>query len=141
MSAITRRRLRQHVRTRLQTPDHPHGAGDRGGVHNLEHWQLDCNTVFLNVDVMEEVYVKMAPGYEEFDDSGVPMVISFSRAFTASAKIQPIGGARLTSTWWGSASKASSRTKNLHLLGERDHRYFDPLCRRRPAALRTRRNA
>ena len=40
--------------------------------YNLECWQLDYNIVFLNADVMEEVYVEMAPGYEEFD---VPMVM------------------------------------------------------------------
>ena len=37
-------------------------------------WQLDYNTVFLNAKVEEEVYVKMAPGYEEFSNDGVPMV-------------------------------------------------------------------
>ena len=36
--------------------------------YNLACWQHDCNTAFWNVDVMEEVDVKMAPGYEEFDD-------------------------------------------------------------------------
>ena len=35
--------------------------------YNLECWQLDYNTAFLNADVVEEVYVKMAPGYEELD--------------------------------------------------------------------------
>ena len=40
--------------------------------YNLECWQLDYNTVFLNVDVTEEVYVKMAPGSEQFDENGVP---------------------------------------------------------------------
>ena len=35
--------------------------------YNLECWQLDYNTAFLNADVTEEVYVKMAPGYEQFD--------------------------------------------------------------------------
>ena len=36
--------------------------------YNLECWQLDYNSGVLNVDIMEEVHVKMAPGYEEFDD-------------------------------------------------------------------------
>ena len=31
--------------------------------YNLECRQLDYNTAFLNADVTEEVYVKMAPGY------------------------------------------------------------------------------
>ena len=35
--------------------------------YNLECWQLDFNTAFLNADVEEEVYVKMAPGYEKFE--------------------------------------------------------------------------
>ena len=30
--------------------------------YNLECWQLDYNTAFLNADVREEVYVKIAPG-------------------------------------------------------------------------------
>ena len=41
----------------------------------FEYWQLDYNTAFLNAKVEEEVYVKMAPGYEEFSNDGVPMVI------------------------------------------------------------------
>ena len=35
---------------------------------------LDVQTVFLNADIEEEVYVKMAPGYETYDKSGVPFV-------------------------------------------------------------------
>ena len=36
---------------------------------NLECWQVDYNTAFLNADVTEEVYVKMTPGYEQFDEN------------------------------------------------------------------------
>ena len=36
--------------------------------YNLACWQLDYNTAPLNTEVMEEVHVKMVPGYEEFDD-------------------------------------------------------------------------
>ena len=43
--------------------------------YNLECWQLDYNIALLNADVTEEVHVKMAPGYEEFDENGVPVVI------------------------------------------------------------------
>ena len=43
--------------------------------YNLECWQLDYNTVFLNADVTEDVYVKMPPGYEQFHENGVPLVI------------------------------------------------------------------
>ena len=42
---------------------------------DFECWQLDYNTAFLNAKVEEEVYVKMAPGYEEFNNDGVPMVM------------------------------------------------------------------
>ena len=43
---------------------------------DFECWQLDYNTAFLNAKVEEEVYVKMAPGYEEFSNDGVPMSCS-----------------------------------------------------------------
>ena len=33
--------------------------------YNMECWQLDYNTTFLNTDAIEEVYFKMAPEYEE----------------------------------------------------------------------------
>ena len=42
---------------------------------DFECWQLDYNTAFLNAKVEEEVYVKMAPGYEGFSNDGVPMVM------------------------------------------------------------------
>ena len=42
---------------------------------DFECWQLDYNTAFLNAKVEEDVYVKMAPGYEEFSNDGVPMVM------------------------------------------------------------------
>ena len=36
---------------------------------------LDVQTAFLNADFVEEVYVKMAPGYVTYDKSGVPFVM------------------------------------------------------------------
>ena len=42
---------------------------------DFECWQLDYNTAFLNSKVEEEVYVKMATGYDEFSNEGVPMVM------------------------------------------------------------------
>ena len=42
---------------------------------DFECWQLDYNTAFLNAKIEEEVHVKMAPGYEEFNNDGVPMVM------------------------------------------------------------------
>ena len=43
--------------------------------YNFKCWQLGYNTAFLNADVEEEVHIKMAPGYEEFDGNRVPMVM------------------------------------------------------------------
>ena len=45
--------------------------------YNLECWQLDYNTAFLNANVPKEVYVKMPPGHEDLDENGVPMVMRF----------------------------------------------------------------
>ena len=77
---------------------------------DFECWQLDYNPAFLNAKVEEEVYIKMAPGYEEFSNDGVPMVIGFSKASMVSGKAQGAGMARSTNTWWRSVSKASRRT-------------------------------
>ena len=41
---------------------------------------LDVQTVFLNADVEEEVYVKMAPGYETYDKSGDPFVMKLEKS-------------------------------------------------------------
>ena len=46
----------------------------------FECWQLDYNTAFLNAKVEEEVYVKIAPGYEEFNNDGVPMVMKLLKS-------------------------------------------------------------
>ena len=44
--------------------------------YNLEFWKLDYNnTAFLNADVTEEVCVKLAPGHEQLDENGVPLVM------------------------------------------------------------------
>ena len=60
---------------------------------NMECWQLDYNTAFLNADVEEEVYVKMAPGYEEFDERGIPLVMRL---------LKSLYGLRQSPTnWWG----------------------------------------
>ena len=42
---------------------------------DYEVLMLDVQTALLNADVEEEVYVKMAPGYETHDMSGVPFVV------------------------------------------------------------------
>ena len=59
--------------------------------YNLECWQLDYNIAFLNADV-EEVYVKMALGYEEFDGNGVPMVMRLLKSL--------YGLRQSPSNWW-----------------------------------------
>ena len=65
--------------------------------YNLECWQLDYNTAFLNADVKEEVYVKMAPGYEQFDENGVPLVMRF---------LKSLCGLRQSPTnWWNTIDK------------------------------------
>ena len=60
----------------------------------MERWQLDDNTEFLDADVTEEVYVKMAPGYERFDANGVPLVIRL---------LKGLYGLRQSPTNWGNA--------------------------------------
>ena len=41
---------------------------------------LDMQTAYLNADVEEEVYVKMTPGYETYDKSGVPFVVKLKKS-------------------------------------------------------------
>ena len=43
--------------------------------YNLECWQLENNTAFLNAIVTEDVCVKVAPGHEALNENGVPMVM------------------------------------------------------------------
>ena len=101
---------------------------------DFECWQLDYTTVFLNAKVEEDVYVKMAPGYEEFNNDGVPMVMRFLKVSMVSGKAQGAGMARSTNTWWRSVSKASSRTPVSTCTPWRRHLRLDPLCRRRSTA-------
>ena len=48
---------------------------------DYEVLMLDVQTAFLNADVEEEVYVKMAPGYETYDKSRVPFVVKLKKSF------------------------------------------------------------
>ena len=43
--------------------------------YSLECLQLVYNSAFLNADITEEVYAKIAPGYAQFDENGVPLVM------------------------------------------------------------------
>ena len=61
--------------------------------YNLECWQLNYNTAFLNTDVAEEVYVKMAPAYEELDDNGVPMIVKLLKSLYSLCQSPTM--------WWG----------------------------------------
>ena len=47
---------------------------------DFECWQLDYNTTFLNIKVEEEIYVKMAPGIEEFSNDGAPVAMRFLKS-------------------------------------------------------------
>ena len=48
---------------------------------DCEVLMLDVQIAFLNVSVEEEVYVKMAPGYETYDKSRVPFVMKLKTSF------------------------------------------------------------
>ena len=43
-------------------------------------YMLDVQTAFLNADVKEEVFVKMAPAYERSNKSGVPLVMKLKKS-------------------------------------------------------------
>ena len=47
---------------------------------DYEGLMLDVQTAFLNADVEEEVYVRMTPGYETYDKSGVPFVMKLKKS-------------------------------------------------------------
>ena len=46
---------------------------------DYEVHMLDVQTAFLNADVEEDVFVKMAPGYETNDEAGVPLVMKLKK--------------------------------------------------------------
>ena len=63
--------------------------------YNLKFWQLDYNTAFLNADVTEEVYLKMAPGYEGFEKFDKKRVLMDMRL------LKILYGVRQSPTnWW-----------------------------------------
>ena len=47
---------------------------------DYEVLMLDVQTAFLNADIEEEVYVKMAPGYETYDKSGNPFAMKLKKS-------------------------------------------------------------
>ena len=79
--------------------------------YNLQCWQLDYNTAFLNAEVVEEVYVKMTPGYEEFDENGVLLVMSLLKSLYGHHQSPTNWWSTIDKTFMESASKASNRTR------------------------------
>ena len=65
--------------------------------YNLECWQLDYNTAVYNTDVTDEIYVKMAPGYEKFDENGLPLVMRLLKS--------PLGLRQSPTNWWNTIDK------------------------------------
>ena len=47
---------------------------------DYEVYMVDMETTFLNADVEEEVSVKMAPGYELSNESGVPLFMKLKKS-------------------------------------------------------------
>ena len=47
---------------------------------DYEVFVLDIQTAFLNADVEQDVFVKMAPGYEIADKSGVPLIMKLKKS-------------------------------------------------------------
>ena len=58
---------------------------------DYEVLMLDMQTAFLNADVEEEVHVKMTPGYETYDKSGVPFVMKLEKFGTMDNHLSNIG--------------------------------------------------
>ena len=57
---------------------------------HYEVFMLDAQTAFLNADVEEDVFAKMAPGHEIADESGVPLVMKLKKSWTrATLEVQP----------------------------------------------------
>lgn len=57
-----------------------------GVAYHLECWKLDYNTALINADIEEEMYIKMAPGYDESDESGVPMAMTSEELLWSSSE-------------------------------------------------------
>ena len=101
----------------------------------LECWQLDHNTAFLNAKVEEEVYVKMAPGYEEFNNHGVSMVMRLLKSL--------YGLRQSPRCWYGTVDervvdigfKSLKSDPCVYIYSEGDAIYvLTPLCRQRSTA-------
>lgn len=60
--------------------------------YDLACWQLDYNIAFLNTKLEEEIYVKMAPGYEEFDSNRTRMVMRLHKSLYGLRQPKPLAG-------------------------------------------------
>ena len=78
---------------------------------DYEVLMLDVQTAFLNADVEKEVYVKMAPGYETYDKSGVPFVMNSRRVSTVFDRALRTDSAPWTIISQTPASARSSRIR------------------------------
>ena len=101
---------------------------------DFECWQLDYNTAFLNAKVEEEVYVKMAPGYEELSNDGVPMVMRLLKSL--------FGLRQSPRCWYGTVDepvveigfKSLKSDPCVYIYRGWRHLRLDRLCRRRSTA-------
>lgn len=96
-----------------------------GAEYNLEYWQLVYNTPFLNTDVEGGVYVKMAPGYKEFDKKGSSNTNEASKEplRPSPEPIELMGDDRRTSGG-DNFQNLQVGPVTLHLLESRRHHYF-----------------
>ena len=53
---------------------------------NYEVYMLNVQTSFLKADVEEKISVKMDPGYERSNESGVPLIMKFKKGLRQSPK-------------------------------------------------------
>lgn len=65
--------------------------------YNVECWHLDYNTTLMNVDITEQVYSKMAPKYEEFDENGVSLAIRLLKTLYATPQSP--------TNWWNTTDE------------------------------------
>ena len=125
MGAIAWHRLWQRVCPRLQAPEHPHSAGNSYGEQSGVLAARLQHRGSLNDDVTEEAYVKMAHGYDEFDENGVPLMMSPFKSLLAGG--QQTGGKNRGTSRGHWPQKSQVEPLCLHLLGEQHHLDPDPV--------------
>ena len=63
----------------MQAPDHQDGTFIPAEL-DYEVYMLEVQTAFFNADVEEERFVKIPPGYERSNESGVPLVMNLKKS-------------------------------------------------------------